>query len=465
MADTDIVGNFMAITGVEDEAVAIMFLQDCDFKLDVAVNQFQAQSLMGSSNMSPQVNRNQPTKIPTSLEEEMGLLDATDRMTGNSKRSFEPNLQQYYDPEGIRAPIPTTREVLSEDPGGDQYFSFYNNPSRNRGFNPSAPNHVFDMLNPRTNFKERTQKLEGKDQEPDISTKKVKRLEDLFRPPVDIMLDSDFETAKNIAMRKNQWLLVNIQDSEEFNAQRLNRDTWSDAKVKDTVKNNFIFWQKVYNDEAGARFCRFYPVTSRPQISIIDPRTGELVKSWNGFREPNDLIMDLLDFIESHQLDDVNGVKETIPSKEKKPVFKEPKSYMDMTEDEQIAAAIAATMPKQEQNNDVKMEDIKQDIKQDIKVEEKKEEKIEKPMMSREGEGDCSIQIRETNGNTMKRQFQKTDTVQMLYDFVSQYRTDGNAPFQLMTTFPKKTFTGEMLSMTLQQADLTPRANVIVALL
>ena len=40
-----------------------------------------------------------------------------------------------------------------------------------------------------------------------------------------------------------KWLLVNIQDTQEFACQVLNRDVWNNPKVKDTVKANFIFWQ------------------------------------------------------------------------------------------------------------------------------------------------------------------------------------------------------------------------------
>lgn len=40
-----------------------------------------------------------------------------------------------------------------------------------------------------------------------------------------------------------KWLLVNIQDTQEFASQVLNRDVWNNPKVKETIKSNFIFWQ------------------------------------------------------------------------------------------------------------------------------------------------------------------------------------------------------------------------------
>jgi len=37
--------------------------------------------------------------------------------------------------------------------------------------------------------------------------------------------------------------MVNVQNVREFVCQVLNRDVWSDPRVKAIVKENFIFWQ------------------------------------------------------------------------------------------------------------------------------------------------------------------------------------------------------------------------------
>lgn len=40
-----------------------------------------------------------------------------------------------------------------------------------------------------------------------------------------------------------KWLLVNLQDSTEFSCQVLNRDLWSNTRVKRIINDNFVFWQ------------------------------------------------------------------------------------------------------------------------------------------------------------------------------------------------------------------------------
>jgi len=41
----------------------------------------------------------------------------------------------------------------------------------------------------------------------------------------------------------NKWLMVNIQNVQEFSCQVLNRDVWSNSTVKQVVGGHFILWQ------------------------------------------------------------------------------------------------------------------------------------------------------------------------------------------------------------------------------
>jgi thioredoxin-related protein len=72
---------------------------------------------------------------------------------------------------------------------------------------------------------------------------KRKRLEDLFRPPVDLIFGGSFQAARDAGTRENRWILVNIQNNQEFACQILNRDVWADEKVREIVNENFLFWQ------------------------------------------------------------------------------------------------------------------------------------------------------------------------------------------------------------------------------
>ena len=49
--------------------------------------------------------------------------------------------------------------------------------------------------------------------------------------------------AREKGTSENQWVLINIQNVQEFPCQVLNRDVWSNPAVKDIIKQSFVFWQ------------------------------------------------------------------------------------------------------------------------------------------------------------------------------------------------------------------------------
>ena len=46
------------------------------------------------------------------------------------------------------------------------------------------------------------------------------------------------------------------------------------------VSASFLFWQQYFDDELGAKYVRHYNVSALPHIGLVDPVTGQLVKSW-----------------------------------------------------------------------------------------------------------------------------------------------------------------------------------------
>lgn len=76
-----------------------------------------------------------------------------------------------------------------------------------------------------------------------ISQKKSKRLEDLFRPPSNILFLGSFMEARDHAKTLNRWLLVNVQNPQEFSCQVLNRDVWPNQQIQEIVKDHFVLWQ------------------------------------------------------------------------------------------------------------------------------------------------------------------------------------------------------------------------------
>lgn len=52
-----------------------------------------------------------------------------------------------------------------------------------------------------------------------------------------------FGQAKESGQLQNKWLMVNIQNVQDFACQCLNRDVWSNEAVKTIIREHFIFWQ------------------------------------------------------------------------------------------------------------------------------------------------------------------------------------------------------------------------------
>ena len=111
-------------------------------------------------------------------------------------------------------------------------------------------------------------------------TSTQRRLANLFKPPFDIMSKIDLDTAKTEGRRLKKWILINIQDSSEFTCQVLNRDFWSQLKIKNVVRDNFIFLQYQHDSPNGINYKNFYSIDKYPHVSILDPLTGERVLKW-----------------------------------------------------------------------------------------------------------------------------------------------------------------------------------------
>jgi len=133
------------------------------------------------------------------------------------------------DEDDVRAPIPQREEVLIQ-PGYEGYSI-----NRTNKFRQSRVRTVFDGFR---NFSNET-KSNGAS-----SAKGKKRtLEELFKPPIDIMFKGDFQSARDAATASKKWLMINVQDACEFPCQVLNRDVWSNEAVKTILREHFIFWQ------------------------------------------------------------------------------------------------------------------------------------------------------------------------------------------------------------------------------
>jgi hypothetical protein len=114
-----------------------------------------------------------------------------------------------------------------------------------------------------------------------VDRSKKRTLEELFKPPLDLMWQGDWQSARDQASNSKRWLLVNIQDAKEFQCQVLNRDLWSNPGVRAIVAEHFVFWQQYRESDQAARYMTFYRIQEWPHVSIVDPRTGESMVTWS----------------------------------------------------------------------------------------------------------------------------------------------------------------------------------------
>ncbi|KAK7413797.1 UBX domain protein Ubx2 [Neonectria punicea] len=247
------------------------------------------------------------------------------------------------DPDDVRAPIARTTETLVA-PG----------PSWGDGDGGDVEAALLEQLRRRQQQQPRSggpfsQQIWGDpERHPAQSAENgahARRLEDLFRPPYDIMARMTWDEARSLGKEDKKWILVNLQDMNDFNCQALNRDIWKDKNVKELVSENFIFLQydKDFPD-AEAYITFYFPNQAHenpdnyPHVSIIDPRTGEQVKVWSGrpFPSATNFHAELAEFLDRYSLA-ANSKNPVATSTARKPQVVDVER---MTEDEMLEMAL-----------------------------------------------------------------------------------------------------------------------------
>lgn len=171
---------------------------------------------------------------------------------------------------------------------------------------------------------------------------KSNHLAELFRPPFDLISPLSFSDARDEGKEDEKWILVNVQDPSIFDCQVLNRDIWKNQSIRDTIKEHFIFLQYNKDDPRGQQYVSLYMAQIRdsddtyPHIGIVDPRTGEQVKTWSGSPSPKaaDFLMDLHEFLDRYSL----KMERKNPVQTKRKETK--KDVAQMTEEEMLEMAM-----------------------------------------------------------------------------------------------------------------------------
>ncbi|XP_061776369.1 UBX domain-containing protein 7 [Nerophis ophidion] len=285
-----LIQQFTAITGAT-ESVGQHMLEACNNNLEMAVTMFLDGGVVAEEPSTSSGSAASSSRIPPSDE--------------------------------VRAPIPQKQDILVEP---EPLFGV---PKRRR---PARS--IFDGFR---DFQTETIRQEQELRNGGTVDKKLSTLADLFRPPIELMHKGSFETAKDCGQLENKWLMINIQNVQDFACQCLNRDVWSNDAVKNIIRDHFIFWQVYHDSEEGQRYIQFYKLNKFPYISILDPRTGQKMVEWNQL-DVASFLEQATGFLAEHgQLDG--------PSCQAPPAKRaRSESLIDASEDSQLEAAIRASL-------------------------------------------------------------------------------------------------------------------------
>lgn len=278
-----------------------------------------------------------------------------------------------------------------------------------------------------------------------------------------------------MAKDSRRWLLVNLQSDADFACHALNRDVWRNDLVENLVREGFIFWQSSNNATDGQTYAQRYNVMCYPHIAIIDPRTGRQMWKKEGWTAENPLTATMFaeraaDFCSHHSFDREpmaprasstgSGIGIGIGGPRSQPgdgaaTSSAPVAAQEMSEDQQLAAAIEASMnPSPTKSNDSDGDiDIESDsdesvvIVNEMKIEDDKpptfEEEIRSLVVGEDPvgtDGVAKIMIRMPDGKRLIRKFMLTDTVTLIYAFIAQCDDDakGGKAFECKFGFPPK---------------------------
>ncbi|KAL0076260.1 hypothetical protein J3Q64DRAFT_1647859 [Phycomyces blakesleeanus] len=258
--------------------------------------------------------------------------------------------------EPVRAPIAPRHDILS---GTSSIFDENAIWVFNQGDSSSSTNPTPDFF---TAFPTSDQTTAGHHAVDSAATAKAKRLADLFRPPFDIMFRGGFE--------------------------------------------------EVWNYPEGKRYLTLYPTQHYPHVAIIDARTGERIKVWDKQLSASDFMMNATEFLERQSSD------RSRPAAMKRP--RVTKDVLDMSEEEQINAAIAASLkaygnaPEREDSDFEDIEEEEPAVTGSLLDSIKANKRPEPTNLA----DSTRIQFRLVDGKRVIRRFMKTDPVRYLFEFV-----------------------------------------------
>ncbi|KAJ0669545.1 putative UBX domain-containing protein [Helianthus annuus] len=398
------VSSFLEIAVGQTADTARQFLQATSWKLEEAIQLFY----VGNDGGAAAAAASSPYVPPLDN-------DLPDQITGGSENDAGPENAREHDSSEVRAPLPVKRDVLYDAPtlyGGAR-----------RGYNRREA----QTVDPFRNFDEELKRPgvweagQGATSTADTSRD---NLATLYRPPFALMFHGSFEKAKEAAKTEDQWLLVNLQSTREFSSHMLNRDTWANEAVSQTITSNFIFWQVCDDTEEGSKIKTYYKLDSVPVTLVIDPVTGQKMRLWRGMIQPESLLEDLLQFMDGSPKNHHFTLSHKRPRENSEgppPKIQAVSVVADETSEEDEDTRLAKALSMEPTIKDSIRETSKDSDATNTETEIQNSEKHNYPPLPEEPKGDrsllCRVGVRLPDGRRLQRNFLLSDPIQLLWSF------------------------------------------------
>ena len=101
------------------------------------------------------------------------------------------------------------------------------------------------------------------------------------------------------AERDDRWIMLNVQDPDNFQSLQINADLWNDALIQDLMHQSFHFAQRVLPSADAQQLKDSYQLYVLPAVLIIDPNTGQKMHEWRGSPAKERFMEDLLPFLDT----------------------------------------------------------------------------------------------------------------------------------------------------------------------
>ncbi|XP_042429667.1 plant UBX domain-containing protein 7-like isoform X1 [Zingiber officinale] len=397
-----LVSSFLEIAVGQTADTATQFLEATGWKLDDAVQLFYVGNEGGGveSTFPPRQNNG------TTSEQQNVLASGS-----SVKGALE---------DEVRAPLPVKRDTLYGDPA---FFRL-------------QPSSVVAFRN----FDEESKRSavwESSESSASTETGTRDNLASLYSPPFALMFQGPFDQAKVEASLHRKWLLVNLQSNEEFSSHMLNRDTWANEAVAETIRSNFIFWQVYHDTSEGKKVCTYYSLFTLPAVLIIDPITGQKMRAWTGMVHPERLLEDLLPFLDKGPNEQHAFLPQKRPRVAHDSAIADIADKESVEDDVEVMQAIAASL-----------EDTKgpthlatcEGSGSEIPLETSSNEKVTYLPLPEEPQGSkglCRVGIRLPDGRRIQRKFLLADSIKLLWSFCSlKLEDEQQRPFHFTQAIP-----------------------------